>query len=411
MDGWSAPDARGVQTRTLDVGARATLKGRRLRRNFTRSDGAAATWPSEWTALARDWLAQGATMRWATLLKRAGPARVATAQELLQALLDAGWIALSERREPGGRWVPVQITVPALEACREALGLPNRDHLASDWHTAQAQTFGRAVLTEALHTLQGHAPSLALRRHGWLTSLDQWCDQQRSGTRRDFAYFATGLTKGIPDADWRWLAECLDLGALGIDAHTPLLLIHSPQTLIFPHGRLSLGTTPDFHGLTPATLAAARAVAKPVAHYRIIENQTSFEHACRSAAPDEAVIWVPGRPPRWWCDMVGRLLRLSPAPAVIEADPDPYGIAIACEAGALWAAQTLPWCTHNMEAQALDRLPRTQALTELDRQQLDSLLRTPLPATLRDLALAMQARGLKGEQEGLRSRSVADTRA
>ena len=129
MDGWSAPDARGVQTRTLDVGARATLKGRRLRRNFTRSDGAAATWPSEWTALARDWFAQGATMRWATLLKRAGPARVATAQELLQALLDAGWIALSERREPGGRWVPVQITVPALEACREALGLPNRDHL------------------------------------------------------------------------------------------------------------------------------------------------------------------------------------------------------------------------------------------------------------------------------------------
>ncbi|OUS06110.1 hypothetical protein A9Q90_06205 [Gammaproteobacteria bacterium 54_18_T64] len=109
--------------------------------------------------------------------------------------------------------------------------------------------------------------------------------------------------------------------------------------------------------------------------------------------------------------MVGRLLRLSPAPAVIEADPDPYGIAIACEAGALWAAQTLPWSTHNMEAQALDRLPRTRALTELDRQQLDSLLRTPLPATLRDLALAMQARGLKGEQEGLRSRSAADTRA
>ena len=64
-----------------------------------------------------------------------------------------------------------------------------------------------------------------------------------------------------------------------------------------------------------------------------------------------------------------------------------------------------------MEAQALDRLPRTRALTELDRQQLDSLLRTPLPATLRDLALAMQARGLKGEQEGLRSRSAADTRA
>lgn len=407
MKGWSEPDARGVRTQTVDVGARATLKGRRNRRNFARHERATTTWPSDWRELARDWFGSGQTKRWNTLLKRAGPARVSTALDLLDALLVAGWIELAERREPGGRWVPVLITIPEIEACREVLGLSNRDHIAADWAAARTQLLVLPELVGAARQLDALAPTLALRRHGWLAALDRWHAERRNGTRRDFAYFATGLTKGIPEADWNWLAACLDLNALGIDPHTPLLLIRGPLELIFKTGRVALGATPDFQGLTPAMLTACSSVSGPVEHYRVIENQTSFEHACRAAAPSEAVVWVPGRPPRWWCRAMTRLLSLSPAPAVIEADPDPYGIAIACEIGTLWTAQNLPWSTRNMDVATLDRLPGTQTLSEFDRAQLESLLSTPLPATLRDLALAMRARGIKGEQEGLRGTSKA----
>ncbi len=62
-----------------------------------------------------------------------------------------------------------------------------------------------------------------------------------------------------------------------------------------------------------------------------------------------------------------------------------------------------------MDVAALDRLPETQTLSDFDLAQLEGLLSTPLPATLRDLALAMRVRSIKGEQEGLRGTSSAQS--
>lgn len=411
MDEWSEPDPRGVRSRALDVGARATLRGRRRRRNFTREASAAAAWPVDWRELARSWLSGGETLRWITLVKRAGPGRVATAQELLDALLSAGWIELDEKREPGGRWVPVQITIIDLERCRETLGLPNRARETAAWAEARAQVLSESLLADAARQLDDLAPALALRRHRWLHALDRWSVERRSGTRRDFAYFASGQTKGIPAADWVWLAAVVDLNAFAVDPHTPLLLIRGPLSLILPGGRLDLGATPDFNGLTPASLAACRSVEGGVEHYRLIENQTSFEHACHAARADGAVVWLPGQPPGWWREAMSQLLALCPAPALIEADPDPSGIAIACEAGRLWTHCGLSWSADNMTAATLDRLPHVQPLTEADAMQLDRLLHTDMPQALMELALSMRRRGVKGEQEGLRIAIEADGKA
>lgn len=401
MEDWSAPDARGVRAQALDVGARATLRGRRKRRNFTQDIHAAAAWPMDWRELARDWFGGGDMLRWSTLLKRAGPSRVVTATELLDALLFAGWIEMDEKRESGGRWVPAQILLLDLERSREALGLPNRERLAANWAEIRARRLDEPTLADAATQLDHLAPALALRRYRWLTELDRWCLERRSGTRRDFAYFASGHTKGISEADWNWLASALDLTALGIDPHTPLLLIHGPLCLVLQSGRLDLSAAPDFLGITPASLSACVAVQGQVERYRLIENRTSFEHACRAAAPSEAVIWLPGHPPGWWRESMARLLQLHPAPAVIEADPDPAGIAIACEAGEVWTQRDLAWATHNMDAAVLDRLPRVQALSDVDRVQLENVMRSELPPGLRALGRAMLTLGIKGEQEGL----------
>ena len=337
------------------------------------------------------------------------------ASDLLEAMLAAGWVEVDERREPGRRWVTAQVSIIDVESCREALGLVNRDRLDAEWQRARSAVPGRSELAGLAAGLDALAPAFALRRLRWLHALDRWCAQERTGTRRDFAYFASGLTKGIPDSDWNWLAESLDLNALGVDPHTPLLLVHGPIRLKFGAAWMHLDAAPDFMGLTLSTLATSEMAEAAVERYRVIENRTTFEHACRAARAQEAVIWVPGHPPRWWRDALMLLLRLCPAPVVIEADPDPSGIAIACEVGAVCTDNALSWSTHNMDAAVLDALPRLQSLSDADRRLLESLLADPLPPGLRELALAMQRRGVKGEQEGLRigqraSSAPSDTR-
>ncbi len=401
IEDWSGPDARGVRTRVRDVGASVTLRGRRDRRRFDQDFDAVALWPAPWRDLARDWLAGAERLRWSTLLKRAGPQRIAAAHEVLDALLAAGWIELDERRGTGGRWVAQGLAILDLERCREALGLSNREQLAMQWEQARNWRLDATELCEAARGLECLPLPLALRRHGWLVALDRWTADRRYGTRRDFAFFASGQTKGIPEADWKWLADAVDLGGLGIDPHTPMLLIRAPLRLVLPTGSLALDAAPDFIALTAATVAAAEAVEGRIARYRLIENRTTFEHACRELVADEAVIWIPGRPPRWWRDAVSHLLRVCPAPALIEADPDPAGIAIACEAGEVWSLQCMSWSPHNMDRGVLDRLPATQPLGSWDIEQLDRLIGTPLPALLRELVLAMRERAIKGEQEGL----------
>ncbi len=388
---WSVPDASGIRTRTLDVGARSTLRGRRQRQCDELNLEAAALWPAAWRDLACDWLRGSATSRWRTLLEKAGHRRSVLAGELLEALLQAGWIMLEESREQG-RWVPIQLSFRDLEPQREALGLPHRERLSQQRAQLLQREFSDPALDAAARTLQGLPAALAIRRHRWLEALQHWQADARNGTRRDFALFAAGDTKGLPDADWRWLGETLELATLGVEAHTPQLQIRAP---------LPLTSVPDFIGLTPATIAAGSGLHGKVTQWRLLENRTSFERAARRHGAQDGVVWLPGYPAHWWQESIRHLLALHPAPALIACDPDPAGIEIALSAGALWESAGLTWQPWQMDAGALQRLPKTKPLSDDDRQRLTRLLSCPLPQTLLELAQAMLASGLKGEQEGL----------
>jgi hypothetical protein len=76
--------------RMLDVGAKTTLRGRRLRRAMASETRVVAAWPAAWRDLSLLWLDGTARRRWNTLLKRAGNAGFGVAHELLDALLRAG---------------------------------------------------------------------------------------------------------------------------------------------------------------------------------------------------------------------------------------------------------------------------------------------------------------------------------
>jgi hypothetical protein len=398
---WSDPDADGVRTCPLDVGARVTLRGRRMRRRFDLDMKSSGLWPDSWRELLHDWLATSAAerRRWATLLGRSGHSRSVQAKELLNALLREGWVEVTEQRQPG-HWVVTEVRFCALERLRKLVGLPNRDELASQWRALATDKLSDPSLARAATELEGTRLTIALRRRSWLSALDRWASERRSGTQRDFAYYASGQTKGIPASDWGWLETAVDLVSLGVDAHTPMLLLRAPLRMHGP-GRIDLGVAPDFVGLTPQTIALCEGIEGTIGFWRLVENRTSFEHVARRYGGRDAVVWLPGYPPVWWEDAMVRLIALTPAQARIACDPDPAGVAIALAAGRIWNTAGEQWRPWHMNVSVLDRLPNLLPLTQYDRAHAERLLALDPSALVADLLRVMLAKDVKGEQEGL----------
>lgn len=353
--------------------------------------------PDDWRQLLKRWVKRGGDSRWETLKGDAGVGQQNLAQALLNWLLDNGWIQLSEKFERA-EWWPYRVQFREPAPLRAALGIVDADAAAAQWQTVRATLPPDTPLLDALDTL---APKAALARFDLAAELARWHVEQCSGTQRDFALFARGATKAITPTEWAWLSEATDLGEWGIERHTPLLLIAAPVTLQFPHAALNLAACADFCALTPATLAAAMAASGAPERWHLVENRTSFERIARTREANAGVIWLPGFPPGWWREAVAHLLALAPAPAAIACDPDPAGVAIALQAGALWQAAGLDWQPWHMDIATLKKLPSHGALNAWDSARIAQLRQAPeLPATFAALLDYMQQHNLKGEQEG-----------
>jgi hypothetical protein len=361
--------------------------------------------PAEWRELAALWLRRAekakSGCRWGTLTDAAGAERYPLAQRLVEWLLHAGWIALTEERRHGAWW-PVRVEFQHTAHLREALGLPDPSAVVRRWEEIREQCAGLedAALLTALTSLEALPAARAADRGELLLALSRWRGEERSGTRRDFALFARGSTKAVTDAEWRWLDETLDLADFGIERHTPLLLIAAPLTLELAGGSLPLSVFLDFAALTPATLDQTTAAKGQVTRWRLVENRTSFERVTRQREPGIGVVWLPGYPPSWWRGAMAKLLSLAPAPAQIACDPDPAGIAIALEAARPWDEAGITWEPWRMTADDLASLPARQSLTATDRRLLENLLQRPPPGRLAELSGWMLEHGEKGEQEG-----------
>jgi hypothetical protein len=377
---------------------------RRRRRSVDGPRQAPDTLPAERREVLVRWLRRGGNSRWQTLAGDAGHAAYPLAQALLEWLVQAGWAVVSEERRGQGWW-PQRVEIVDPGALRVALGLPDPQAARQAWERAGHTHFVHPELLAAAGTLAALPPARALRRLSLLEHLARWHAEERSGTRRDFAWFARGDTKSLSEAEWNWLAEHCDLAGFGISGHTPQLQLAAPLLLHVQRagrseGRIALDAADDWIGLTPATVAAmVRADGCPRC-WRLIENRSSFERVARQRAFGDGVVWLPGFPPGWWRTAMARLLACAPAAADIACDPDPAGIAIALEAGRIWQAAGLEWQAPEMAAERLRNLPQRKPLTEGDRQQLARLRAAGLPPTLAGLAAALDELGEKGEQEG-----------
>ena len=355
------------------------------------------TLPDDWRLLLKRWVRRGGDSRWETLKGDAGVGRQTLAQALLDWLLENGWVALTEKFERA-EWWPYRVRFQEPATLRAALGIADTDATAANWQTLRDALPPDTPLLDALDALP---PKTALARADLATALARWQLEQRNGTQRDFALFARGATKAISSAEWAWLAIATDLAEWGIERHTPLLLVAAPVTLHLPQGVLNLAACADFCALTPATLAAATSADGVPARWHLVENRTSFERVARTRAADAGVIWLPGFPPGWWREAMSHLLTLAPAPAAIACDPDPAGVAIALQAGALWQAVGLDWQPWHMDIAALQSLPSRSPLNAWDQTRIAQLAQSALPDSLSALLTYMREHNVKGEQEGI----------
>jgi hypothetical protein len=239
---------------------------------------------------------------------------------------------------------------------------------------------------------------LAIRRSALAQALDAWIDAGRSGTRYDFALFATGKTKGITKADWEWLSHLGALEAASIVDHEPLLLVAGQWTLNFRGGaRIDVGAHSAPIGIAASCIDAAQTIVG-VHTWIVIENRTVFDRAARLGS-HSAIIWTPGYSPIWWLRAVAGLLKLAPAKALIACDPDPAGIAIALRVARLWVDRDIGWQPAGMDAAALEALPRRWPLSSVDLGILDVAADAVRQTPLAGLHAVLPQAG-KGEQEG-----------
>lgn len=394
---WSQPDDRGIRTHIVHVSPRRRISGERHRIASRRTDLQQVILDDIHRSLLQEILCRySKNWRWERVLALAGSERIDLAHDLLQQLLEAGYVKVVEHRDTRG-WLPTVVEPTAADELRSLARLEDREATLAVLNSA----LGYEPMSEPVHrlhaTLTQGRPDVRLRRARLLPHMDRWLEEGRSGTRRDFALFATGHTKGIEDADWRWLEANNVLEPAGIVEHVPMLLIAGAVIIRDENDRrLDVAMAGGPIGL-PATFFRQLAKATPPSAWIIIENRTVFDKAS-SLSGTAGLIWVPGYAPTWWTACVEMMLERLPAPGIIACDPDPAGIEIARSVVALWEKRSLSWKVVGMDAGAMDELPATAPLSLWDRTKLDKM--PALPQALETFRHTLLLKERKGEQEG-----------
>lgn len=341
-EAWSTPDAQGIITLPLDVGAKRTMRGKRRRRSVRNDPTSLALLAEEQKELIRGWIKGSSSRRkWQTLLETSGFTSVLLAEELLKVLLEAGWVEIEEHRTQRG-WEPVWIDFKDYEQLREHLGLSNRDKERAQADNLQGD-FSTDELRIVAAQLDAFPAATKIKRHQLLRGVENWIQDGLQGTRRDFSLFVRGRTKDISTAEWDWLETQLDLASFGISAHTPLVRIKIPGCLVFPEGQVDFRLLPGFVALTEGQILRAAGFHGEISCWKVVENLTSFERVVAYSGEEEGVIWVPGFAPSWWVRSVTHLLAVAMAPGMVSCDPDPAGLFIASQVGKIWEQQKAAW--------------------------------------------------------------------
>jgi len=332
---------------------------------------------------------------------QAGDTPISLRMDVFDALLKNGFIEIEENREQG-HWLCSWVEFVERGRLRQLLGLDDADAIASECAKLSTYEIESEQIKAVFCQVMKGRNKVVLKRGELLKKLDVWQSEARIGTRREFALYARGDTKGVTTTEWTWLGNTLDLEYFNISRHTPMLLIKGPVQIRLKHGVIDVSAVHGFIGITPETILSSMVgLDGQFKRLRLLENQTTFEHVARKYGHADLVIWLPGYPPSWWQKCMGVLADYIDCDAVIAADPDPSGIEIALTAGGVLDSYGISWEPWHMSPADLHGLNDLKPLTEHDRKKLELFSGRDMPDLLKELAHDMNITGVKGEQEGI----------
>lgn len=342
--------------------------------------------------------------RWSTLLAPADSP--ALAENLLRRLLEAGWCEVELHAETGLRFQPLHpfwVQWLDMYGLRHLLGMADAQPQAEVVELWRGWLPRHPWLLSLAESLSPHLQSSTLERRLKLAqALDQWLLDGCWGTERQFSQRALGRSKAFGAADRQWLAEFgVDLEACGIAAHTPHVFLSGPLGLwAGQQCLLSAALLQQGVALGPEALMSVSAVEGAIRSVRIVENLSVFQTLSQQALP-VLTLWVPGQPHQRWREAVRHLLSLLRVPVQIACDLAPSGIAVAMAAGQVAEQAGRPWSPWRMQPEQLTLANGAQPLSEADQAQLARLMGGGLPPLLHGLAMEMQEKQCKVEQEAL----------
>lgn len=398
---WSSPDSDGICILKVDIGVKRTLKGRRKRKAFMPNSECIQVWPQEWRTVLVKWFKGGGTRKKYESLMRAGEVPISLRQDVFDALLKNGLIEIEEVRAHG-RWLCTWVVFVEAGALRDALGLDDVDAIADQCTQLSKFKIENKQIEFVFSQVMKSRNKTALKRGELLKKLDAWHSEARVGSRREFALYARGDTKGITTTEWKWMSSTLTLEYFNISKHTPMLLMKGPVRIRLNHGLIDVSAAHGFIGITPETILSSMiGLEGRFNRLMLLENQTTFEHVAKNYGHTDLVVWLPGYPPSWWQECMRMIAEYVDCHAMIAADPDPSGIEIALITGKILDSCGIAWEPWHMSVSDLNALSEHKQLTEHDRKKLISLSSREMPTLLRELADEMVSTGVKGEQEGI----------
>ena len=281
-------------------------------------------------------------MKWESLYTRGNKVPANAVEPLFQVLMQHGELELKRRAPHGWQREAVRFTDPS--RLRRELGIPEPDEAANELAERRAIEYAHPALDVARQGLDGTSPRTALARLEPLDALQKWHDAGRNRGHVD-------ASRLRPVQSRQYQGDYTGRVALARGAaRSCIARYRGAFTAAADRGALQPGMAarhagpcghPRFHWPAGRHACLDRGNSIASATMAASENRTAFEKVVTSSQGRCSGL-ATRVSPSWWRDAMSRFLKLAPAAAMIACDPDPDGIAIALQAGALWSAAGPP---------------------------------------------------------------------
>lgn len=318
-------------------------------------------------------------------------------ERLLWRLLDAGLVAIHQRRDRIGNWECYEWTTTErgerfVEGGGESEAVDPSAYLSNGGEDDK-----HPVLANIREALEGDLPESSPRVARMVMALGRQLRRGRRPADRELSLAATGTSKRIDPTDWREELESVLDCRLEEVVRVSSRVVHAWGDFRFEvRGRPITGDwSIPWLAITEETMEGMEGLVTDAGRIVTVENRTTFESFVREERPsDTVVVYTAGFAGSLQLDFLRRLLEAGIERVDHWGDLDVGGLRILRHLDEELAAEVCPF---RMASELLDEFP-TRPLTDSDRRALEQWLDAP-DRPYHRLARELLERDAKAEQE------------